>query len=234
MTPFFKSVNKISLFYFLAIGLDVYVKLYLPIVPYRYISKAIMLSLITLLYCFNNNEQSKRNKTFVIIALMFFIFGDAFVLWHQNFIFLAISLVFFSFAKLFLSFRLSHKYDFNIGSLIPISIAMFIYTVVIFNLIYSNLNNFLIPAIGTFFVSLLLFQFSALRQGVVNTFSYFSVLLGVLFYIISESMMAVKIFNGPFLYQEPLIIIFYSLSHYLIIIGLIRERVIKKDISTLL
>lgn len=232
MISFFKSINNISLFYFLAVAFDVYVKLHLPIVTYRYISKFAMLSLVIMLYYFNNSEQNKKNKTFVFIALMFFVFGDACVLWHKNFIFLAVSLVFFSFAKLFLSFRLSHKHDFKIGSLLPVSIIMFVYTFFIFKLIYGNLNNFLVPAIGTFFVSLLLFQFAALRQGVVNTFSYFSVLFGVLFYVFSESMMAVKIFNGPFLYQEPLIIIFYSLSHYLIILGLVREKILKKDMPT--
>ena len=70
----------------------------------------------------------------------------------------------------------------------------------------------------------MLFQLTFLRKDVVNKISYIYVLIGVILYIISESMMAVKTFKTAVPLQESLIMLFYGSAIYLITIGIVKER----------
>ena len=228
MLQVFKSLKWFTILYFFVVVIDVFVKLCLPLTSYRYATKVLLIVLVILFY-HNNKDHNRKKRLFVYTALSFFFMGDILVLNHSNTVVLAVCLLIFFLAKLFLSFRFSHKHDFKITRLIPFLIVMFLYIIAVFNLIYTRLHEFLLPAILTFFISLLLLQFAVLRKGVVNKSSYLCVLFGVLFYILTESMMAIKIFSEPFIYQEALIIIFYTFSVYLIHVGIVREKIIKRD-----
>ena len=229
MLYIFKNRKWFTLLFFTILIIDILVKLNLSSFPYRYFSKPFVVFSLIVYYYLNNKEKDKKQKKWVFLSLIVFLIGDLIIINHDNFIFLAISMVCFSLAKVFLSLRFSHKHDFNIMRLIPLSILMFAYTIFIVSMVYQNLGDFFAPAITCFFLSLLLFQFAILRRGIVDRVSYLYVLIGVIFFILSESMMAIKTFNTALPYQDVLIMLFYGSALYLIVMGIVSEKKLMKE-----
>lgn len=100
---------------------------------------------------------------------------------------------------------------------------MFFYLIVIVNVVYENLGSLLIPSIMSFFLTLLLFQFAFLRQSAFNRSSYLSLLIGVILYILSESIMAIEVFKIEFPFNTVLIPLLYYSALLLIVKGSISE-----------
>lgn len=224
MIDLLKNEKKFTLLFFGMLTIDILVKLYCPAFPYRYISKPPLLLLLFLYYYINNQENNNKKNLWINLALLAFLVGDILIINHNNMMLLESSLICFSCAKVFLGLRFSHKSDFEISRLLPYSILMFVYTVGIVSFLYDSLESFFVPALISFFITLLLFQFAFLRKDVVNKISYNYVFFGVVFYIISESMMAIKTFKTDIPLQDPLIMVFYGLALYLITIGIVKER----------
>ncbi|WP_194767197.1 lysoplasmalogenase family protein [Tamlana sp. I1] len=224
MLRIFKDKKKFAILFFIVLLIDIMVKIYCPVVPYRYISKPPVLILLILYYYFNNKALYKSNFSWVMLSLFCFLVGDILVITHTNIYFLGASLVFYTFAKLFISFRFSHKSDFNVGRLIPFSIVIFIYTVILISYVYDTLGNFFVPIIISYFISLLLCQFTYLRKGVVDRKSYLSAFYGMVIYMLSEGIMVIKTFKADVPLQDFCIMFFYGTGVYLIVNGIIIEK----------
>ncbi|WP_308991200.1 lysoplasmalogenase family protein [Mariniflexile litorale] len=224
MIDLIKNEKEFTVLFFGMLMLDIIVKQYCPAFPYRYISRVPIILMLFFYYYFNNKERNKKKHLWIILALLMFFIGDILIINPTKIVFLGASLFFFSLGKIFLSFRFSHKFDFNISRLIPFSIAMFIYTVCIVSFLFNSLKVFFVPALISFFISLLLFQFAFLRKDAVNKISYIYVCIGVILYIISESMMAIKIFRTDIPLQDFLIMLLYGMALYCITIGIVKEQ----------
>ncbi|WP_369686009.1 lysoplasmalogenase family protein [Mariniflexile sp. AS56] len=186
-----------------------------------------------LYYYLNNREINKKKHLWLCLALLMLFIGDILIINHTEVVFLGVSLFFYSLGKVFLSFRFSHKFDFNISRLIPFSIAMFIYTVGIISFLFDSLDFFYVPALISFFITLLLFQFAFLRKVAVNNISYVYVCVGIVLYIMSESMMTIKTFKQDLPFQDVLIMLFYGLALYFIIVGIVKEQRRETTINSL-
>ena len=93
------------------------------------------------------------------------------------------------------------------------------------NFIYSKLGLYFIPTLIYLFVVLLLGQIAYLRKNEVNNLSYYLVLIGVLFSMLSDSIAFLKSFyDSSFFYHKYTIMLFYSLSQYLIVLGILKEN----------
>lgn len=228
MLDFFKDKKKFTLLFFGVLMLDILVKLSCPIFPYRYISKPPILILLTLFYYLNQSEKKGNNFKWVMIGLLCFLIADVVLINHKSVISLGVSLFLVSVAKLFLCFRFSHKFDFKVRRLVPFSILMFSYTFGLVSLVYDGLKGFFIPALLSFFISLLLFQFVYLRRDVVNNKSYWLAFYGVAMFMVSEGLMAIKTFRTDLPYQDGLIMFCYGTSLYMMVMAIVTERVVKK------
>ena len=72
---------------------------------------------------------------------------------------------------------------------------------------------------------MMLAQFAYLRKNEVNKTSYWLVLIDVLFSMFSDSINILKVFyNDEIAYNNISIILFYGVSQYLIILGIVTER----------
>ncbi|MDO5977725.1 lysoplasmalogenase family protein [Flavivirga spongiicola] len=232
MLHILKNEKRTSIIFFVILTIDILVKLNLSSFPYRYVSKPPLILLLFFYYYFNTTEKRKKKKLWVILALFCFLIGDVLVIEHTNIIFLSASLLFFALAKVFLSLRLSHRSDFNIIRLIPFSVVIFSYTVFIVSFLYTSLKSFFVPALLSFFISLLLIQFGYIRKDVVDRVSYLYVFFGIIFYMLCESMMAIKTFKMDLPMQDILIMLFYGIAVYLIIFGIVKERKKEDDVSS--
>ena len=224
MIDLLKEEKKFTILFFGLLTIDILVKLYCPAFPYRYISKLPLLLLLFFYYYLNNNENNKKKHLWVNLAMLSLFLAEVLIIKSYNNMLLLASLILSLCGKMFLCFRFSHKSDFEISRLIPYSILMFVYTVGIISFLYDNLESFFAPVLLSYFITLILFKFTFLRKDVVNKISYQYVFFGVVLYIISESMVAIKIFKMDLLFQDSLIMLFRGLALYLIIIGIVKER----------
>lgn len=221
----FLNHKKFALLYFIVLSIDIVVKLNLPIFPYRFMSKP-WLTILMLGYFYYNSIGIKDKKhKFVIWALISFLLGDLFSIYNvNNLMLLILTIIFFTAAKLFLSIKFSHNKDFSISKLIPFTSIVFAYTVFLIWLLYDDLKEFFIPALFTFFISLLVLQFAFLRHVAFNKRSFVFVLIGVVFYVISEGIQAVVLFKSTFPMEEFLTMLFYGFGLYAIVFGIINEK----------
>lgn len=231
MRSFFINHKRFALIFFTILLIDVYVKLYCPVFPYRFISKPFVILLLFVYYYLNKTENTTKRHFWVFLGLFSFFIGDILIINHTNILFLAMSLFFFSVGKIFFCFKFSNKQDFNISRLVPFSIIMFIYTVFLISMLFSNLKAFLVPALISFFLTLLMFQFAYLRKGVYSKASYLNVFYGVLLFVLSESIMAIKTFKQELPFQDFLILMLYGTSMYFIVLGITKEKEYKINFS---
>ena len=91
--------------------------------------------------------------------------------------------------------------------------------------INKQLDSLLIPVV-IYMVAILVMVISAyLRKGAVNYFSFTLVLLGALFFLVSDSLIALNKFYKPITYPTISIMITYAIAQYCIIIGLIKNKI---------
>ncbi|MBJ6367648.1 lysoplasmalogenase family protein [Snuella sedimenti] len=227
----FSDQKRFTLLFFVILFVDIWVKLYCPIFPYRFISKPFVILVLFAFYYVNKRGKGLKQHLWVFLGLTFFLLGDLLIIKAADIVFLGLSLLLFSLGKIFFCLKFSHKKDFNVLRLVPFSIIMFSYAVFIISIVLNGLKKFLVPALLSFFLSLLMVQFAYLRKGVFNKISYRYVFLGVITFIISESIMAVKTFRQDLPFQDFLIMMLYGTAMYFIVLGIVRERRYKISFS---
>lgn len=164
------------------------------------------------------------------LGLISFLIGDVLIINYTNILFLWLSLFFFLIGKVFFCFKFSHRKDFNILRLVPFSIIMFVYDVFLISIVFNGLKDFLLPALISFFLSFLMFQFAYLRKGIFSKKSYLYVFIGVIMYIFSEGIMAIKTFRRDLPFEDFSVMMFYGTSMYFIVLGVVKGQQCKVNI----
>ena len=227
----FKNKRFFTIFYFSILTIDLIVKLNLETIPFRLITKpSIVLSLL-IYYLLNKKEKGKKKFLFMILALSFFMLGDLFFIFNGTSVLFALGMSCFVIGKLFYAFRFSNENDFKLIKLLPLLIFCFTYILIILSIVYDNLGTYFFPALLYLFVAMLVLQFTHLRKSEVDRRSYLIVGLGVFCSVFADSISVLHTFysNGIF-YEEISVILFYGISQYLIVMGILEEKV-KKDNS---
>lgn len=221
--------NKIifTIVFFIILLTDVYLKIDTRYTDYRFLSKPlIQLSLITF-YCINAKNENKNAEQNVLLALFFFLLGDVMLLYYSTDYLLLLSIIFFATGKVFLCLKFKSKEDFEFSRLFPFSIMTYVFVTIIISIIYRNLQGFLIPGLVTIFVSLLMLNLAYLRKGKFSNTSYIYVLTGCVLFVFLEGMNAISIFNGNLPFPTFLVMFFYGIAIYLIVLGIVKEKVMK-------
>lgn len=221
---FFSNHKYFAWLYFAMLLIDILVKLNLPSLPYRFMSKPLLMLLLLVYFFFNKVGGNNKRHRWVFLALLFFLLGDLTIIFDENIMLLGLSALLFSLGKLFFCAKFSHKKEFNLSRLVPFFSILFIYVVFIVAFLYVDIKPFIVPAFITFFSSLLVFKFTYLRKDAFNKKSYRSSFFGVLLFILSESLMAVVTFKFPLPFHDFLIMMLYGSSVYFIIFGIINEK----------
>lgn len=225
MDLLFKKSKTFAVVFFAILLLDIIVKHTLPAFPYRYFSKPLVVLLLLAFYIINTQEKFKFRRILVVCALLLFLAGDLSLI-KGNFdnIFLIIGISFFVLGKAFYCFRFLHSKEFKIRRLLPFFVICFLLVITLLFLIFDNLGEMMIPVLIYFFIALMMLLLAYLRKDVVNKTSYKLVLLGAVISIFSDSVTAIKEFYIDIPYQEIMIMLFYGISQYLIITGLVIEK----------
>ncbi|QRM89907.1 hypothetical protein FG167_11920 [Lacinutrix sp. WUR7] len=220
-----KNKFYFSILYFSILIIDIIVKFGLDAIPFRFITKPLIVVSLVLFYWMNSNEKSKRNFVFMVLALFFFLLGDIFLIFKDVSLLFSLGMLGFIFGKLFFTFRFSNQNDFKLVRLLPVVIFCFVYIFVVLNIIYDNLGDYFIPVLVYLFVAMLTLQFAYLRKSGVDTKSYLSVGIGILFSVVADSVAVLaQFYENNFFYDKVTVILFYGISQYLIVMGIIEEK----------
>lgn len=193
--------------------------------PYRFISKTSLIFSLVLFFIVNEKKENLTKVSLVVLALLSFIIGDGFLINAQSSLMFIIGCVFFALGKILYAIRFSNKQDFNIFKLIPFLLFCFVYMCSLMMFIYNNLGNYFIFLLMYLFIVMILAQFAYLRKSEVNKISYWLVLIGVIFYMFSDSLtILMKFYDSNIGYNRITIMLFYALSQYFIVIGIVKEN----------
>ena len=100
------------------------------------------------------------------------------------------------------------------------------------NLMYDKLEGFFVPVMIYFFASVLVLMLAFLRKSDVDSKSYMLVFYGMLLSIIYEGLSGISAFSTievPFI--DGLIMLFYGISQYLVVIGILNEVKTEHDLA---
>jgi len=190
----------------------------------HYLAKpAIIISLIFLLVK-TSESLSKPIRTLTLLALIFSLLGDVLLLFvDRSEHFFTLGLVAFltahvMYVLLFLKHRNKEKSPF------AFVLLLLIYAAILFYFLKGGLGVMLIPVTVYMLVILTMATTAYLRKNIANMHSYRLVFLGALFFMASDSILALNKFYQPIPWSNISIMLTYSIAQYLIIIGILKLK----------
>ena len=188
----------------------------------HYIAKpAIVISLI-FLFVKTSRSLPKTIRRFTLLALIFSLLGDVLLM------FVGISEHFFTMGLVaFLTAHIMYvvlflKHRNPKRSPVSFMALLLIYAASLFYFLKDGLGVMLVPVILYMLVILSMSTSAYLRKGNVNILSYGLVFLGAIFFMISDSILALNKFHQPVQWSNISIMVTYALAQYLIVIGILK------------
>ncbi|MFT7050073.1 MAG: putative membrane protein YhhN [Psychroserpens sp.] len=182
---------------------------------------AIVISLL-IFFWMHSKTLNKNLRLITVAALLFSLVGDVLLMFvESSATYFLFGLVAFLIAHvMYVIAFLKHRNK----TLNPFGFIMLLilYALGLFYLLNKGLHEMFIPVIIYMLVILSMSTSAFLRQGNAPRLSYILVLLGALFFMISDSILALNKFHEPLAYSNISIICTYALAQYLIIIGLLK------------
>jgi len=190
----------------------------------HYIAKPAII--ISLIYLFTKTSESlsKPIKNLTLLALIFSLLGDILLLFvDQSEHFFTLGLVAFltahlMYVLLFLKHRNTDKSPFGFIALLLIFAASLFY------FLKDGLGVMLIPVVVYMVVILAMSTTAYLRKNKANTLSYGLVFLGALFFMASDSILALNKFHQPIPWSNISIMVTYAIAQYLIVLGVLKLK----------
>lgn len=224
MMSLFKNTYLFAITFFVTLFIDILIKVNLGYSYHRYISKSVLIILLLVYYLINQKEVNNRKKVYMLLAFFSFLAGDILMLLYTDQLLYMVGISCFILGKMFYAFRFSNKKDFDFFKLLPFVILIFTYMVGLLFLMLNNLDSYFYVILVYLFMALTVVIFALLRKSVVNKKSYYLVLLGILFSVFSDSITGLQSFyNSDIAYHKVTIMLFYGLSQYFIVHGIVKE-----------
>ncbi len=190
----------------------------------HYLAKpAIIISLI-FLFIKTSESLSKLIRTLTLLALIFSLLGDVLLLFvDSSEHFFTLGLVAFLTAHvMYVLLFLKHRNKEN--SPFTFVLLLLIYAASLFYFLEDGLGVMLIPVAVYMIVILTMSTTAYLRKNNANMRSYKLVFLGALFFMASDSILALNKFYKPIPWSNISIMLTYAIAQYLIIIGILKLK----------
>jgi len=190
----------------------------------HYITKPLILVALIIFFGKRSKRLDQKAKTIMFLALMFSLLGDVLLMFvdlHANFFMgglVAFLLAHIMYIIIFLKQHNQHK----IKSLF-LSVVL-VYAMGLLYVLYDGLGDMLIPVIIYMTAILIMVVSASMRKGNVVKISYNLVFMGALFFMISDSILALNKFYQPIPYSNILIMTTYALAQYLIVLGVLKQN----------
>ena len=106
---------------------------------------------------------------------------------------------------------------------LPIVVILLMYASVIFYFLKDGLGDMLIPVLAYLLVILIMAATAFIRKRS-NIDSYKLVFAGAVFFMISDSLLALNKFYEPLPFSNISIMLTYALAQYLIVLGILKQK----------
>jgi uncharacterized membrane protein YhhN len=190
----------------------------------HYIAKPAIVISLMFLFIKTSEGISKSIKRITLLALGFSVLGDILLMFvDQSPHFFTVGLVAFLLAHImyivvFLRHRNKQK------SIVGFVILLLVYASGLFYLLKDGLGEMLVPVIVYMIVILSMATTAFMRKGIVNSNSYNLVFIGAIFFMISDSILALNKFYQPIPFSNISIMLTYALAQYLIVLGILKLK----------
>lgn len=189
-----------------------------------FISKALIIPLLLILFLVSFKSIKNRIHIFLLAGLIFSWAGDIVLQLsakYANIFVIGLACFLFAHIMYILVFLLTPGKNYIQKQRIYILIPVAIYGIVLLSFLYGDLSEMRIPVILYTIVILIMLAGAINRKEKVNLMSYTMVLAGAIFFIISDSVIAINKFSNKFESSETIIMSTYIVAQYLIVSGYI-------------
>ena len=199
----------------------------------RFFTKPLItISLMLFLYFAIERKGRFTNK--IITGLFFSLLGDVLLMFaHIDQIYFMLGLGTFLIAHLFYisAFYLdsTNKIQVHKRYVLPIFMVFGFFCISYYYIIRSHLGNMNIPVLVYSFVITIMGIMAALRYGKTNSKSFIWVLIGAIFFIISDSILAYNKFVEQIDAGDLFIMSTYMLAQFFITMGAVERKFVKKN-----
>ncbi len=191
---------------------------------FHYFTKPLILTSLIVFFWSKSNHLPKAVRNITLLALIFSLTGDILLMFvgtSANF-FIG-GLIAFLLAHIMYILTFIKKRNKTINPLFII-ITLLIYATGIFYLIKDGLGDMQIPVLLYLTVILTMVVMAWLRKGKISNKSYYLVVVGALFFMISDSVLSINKFYQSFASAGLIIMFTYALAQYLIVMGILKQR----------
>ncbi len=219
-----KTEKSFSLIFFSVVIIELICENVSSLSDFRFVTKPAILLVLIIFFLRQSKHLNTSTKRITLFALVFSLLGDVLLMFvdkSSNFFMsglIAFLIAHIMYVSVFLKKQNSSKnVYFFIASLLLYAFGMFYF-------LKDGLHSMLIPVVIYMFVILLMATTAFLRKDMVNNLSYNLVFVGAIFFMISDSLLALNKFYEPVLYPNITIMLTYAIAQYLIVLGILKQR----------
>lgn len=220
---FSKSKKSFSILFFIIVIAELISGNIESLSQLHYFTKPLILSSLIIFFWKQSHHLNKGTKNITLFALLFSLLGDISLMFvDKSANFFMSGLVAFLLAHvmyILVFFKSKNKTQ----NAIPFTFVLIIYASGLFYILKDGLGDMLIPVLAYILVILTMVITASLRKESVSNISYNLVFIGALFFLISDSVLAVNKFYEPFALSGIIIMITYALAQYLIVMGILKQ-----------
>ncbi|WP_053971714.1 lysoplasmalogenase [Mangrovimonas sp. ST2L15] len=211
-------------FFCLLLALELICSHFASLQPYRIITKPLLVLSLIIFFLLRAKHLDGISKSLTLLALICSLTGDILLLFveHTSSFFLAGLVAFLLAHILYISTFLKRRNPYKKPYLLYALLAS--YAILIFLLLKNHLGDFMVPVAIYMGVILVMAVTSFLRIKQVSASSFLLVFLGAIFFLISDSILAINKFYTPLAMSHLSIMFTYATAQLFIVLGLIKQR----------
>jgi uncharacterized membrane protein YhhN len=224
---------KIFIFlFFLNLSLDIYFNNVKEFYELRIFTKPLITIILGVFFYVSSRKMLLLHRVTISLALMFLCAGDIVLLENMSFYSFTAGLILFLIGILLYSFYFYKQTIYDIDRLIAFLAVSLLIALALIYLMYDGLNNLLIPVMIYLATVLNFMKIAFLRYKNVNTKSYRLVLIGAIFFTITQAIIGLNQFHEALPYKYIFVMLFYGCSQLFIISGILTlKKSEKKELS---
>ncbi|MBN4084720.1 lysoplasmalogenase [Flavobacteriaceae bacterium AH-315-B10] len=218
-----KTEKSFSLLFFLIVFAELICGSVESLSQVHYFTKPLILISLIVFFCKQSNHLNKNTRNIALLALIFSLTGDVLLMFvSKSPKFFISGLVAFLLAHIMyiLVFLRSRN---KTANTLPIIVILLIYASGIFYFLKDGLEDMLIPVLLYLAVILVMASTAFLRRRS-NRNSYILIFAGAIFFMISDSLLALNKFYQPLAYSNISIMLTYALAQYFIVLGILKQK----------
>lgn len=218
------KIKIFTLIFIVVTVLEIIFGSYESLIYLHYFTKPAIVITLLCMFLVNSKHYKGYEKNVTILALVFSLLGDVLLMFVSNSEnFFIAGLVSFLLAHImyvlvFLRAKNPEKKGYLFTGI------LLVYAIILFYFLKDNLGDLMIPVIVYMAVILTMAVTAFLRKKAISEVGYLFVFIGALFFLASDSLLAINKFHIALPLSNLLIMLTYAVAQYCIVLGIIKSN----------